>query len=379
MKRKTMQKRFFVPCASAVCFACLTAFLVSGCGGSSGSSNSAPLGSPAASAATGRAVFRITWPAKTATRLIPQASLSVQIQVWDGDKLLDTRIVPRPSDGMSSVVEIDDLPAKKLRDVVRAYPTGAASGVAQAEVEAEVEIKSDKTIDVPLTMESTIARLDLSPTTEVNLAPGATQTYVATPRDANGAQVLVAPSGLQWKTDAPQNVSIDQNGLATAIKDSRVTVTVTEPESGKSASVPLSVFSDPCADRGPGNGPTPYIEFRDVPTSATVGGMVTFQFVIHHDAFAYPDNLSNVYAYVTVPGDTVKVARISPDPYDPRTNTARVYLGTAGAGDTVYSISYRQTDTGSTNCNLSGPSASVDLRPAKSGYATAFQMRITTP
>lgn len=194
------------------------ALLAEGCGGG---------GTRESEGRTGRMTFTVTWPEPT--RLIPQASKSIQIQVLNGEKVVKTALLTLPT----TKITIEDLPAKKLINLVQAFPNADGSGVAQAQVRSEVEIKADETIKISLTMQSTIVRLEPSHLEPIQLELNAQLTLTATPRDADNKVVLIKPDTLEWSSSNPAAVSVDKSGVITCVGAGEVVITATEPESGK--------------------------------------------------------------------------------------------------------------------------------------------------
>ncbi|RYG87577.1 MAG: hypothetical protein EON58_20640 [Alphaproteobacteria bacterium] len=217
-----------------------TPLLTAGCGGSTSQTTSMTSGMQAVK--TGRAVFHITWsvanPANS--RLIPQASECIEIRVLDGAKVLRTKILARPA----TEVTIEDLPAKKLTNVIRAFPNADASGVAQAEGRSEVEIKPDEKIAVSVTMTSTIDHLVASQGGDVEM--DSNPIILISPRTIADEIVLIRPGSLRWTSSAPGIAAVDQNGVVTIGEIyGEAIITATELESNKSVQIPIEVGDAP--------------------------------------------------------------------------------------------------------------------------------------
>ncbi|MBX3097068.1 MAG: Ig-like domain-containing protein [Fimbriimonadaceae bacterium] len=215
--------------------AILTGLLSVGCGGNTDSEN----------ALTGRAAVYITWPERT--RLIPDASNAITIEVRDGDAILAQRTVARPTSGSTTErVEFLDLPNKDLSLTATAYPNADGTGTAQASAERTITIVRGETTEFGITMVSTIDHIAITPVDPTLLAESVLQ-LTATAEDAQNQMILIDPANAVWTSGNVTVATVDANGLVTGLKSGRVTITFTDTESGVSGSVLVTVF-------GPGLG-----------------------------------------------------------------------------------------------------------------------------
>src|SRR5262249_35620494 len=111
---------------------------------------------------------------------------------------------------------------------------------------------------IHLTLGSTITKLVVSPTA-ASLKVGESMTPIATAYDTNDEVVLTKTETLSWASDHTNIASVDQSGKINALVDGATTITVTETESGKKATVAVTVAkvsSDPPSDAvlNPANG-----------------------------------------------------------------------------------------------------------------------------
>ena len=210
-----------------------------GCGGG----NNAP--SP--SALSGRASVTITWPAQSPTRLIPNASQSIVVELKQGAKTVDRQTASRPPAGQNTVtLTFDPLPLGDLTVLATAYPNDGTNpadlGVAQARGMDSITIAADKTTPFSVTMSSTIDHIDLARVPADNLI-NVSQTVqaIAMARDINGALVLTTPSRLQWSSTNPAAASVDSSGLITGTGPGSATISVKDTESGVSAQTDIAV------------------------------------------------------------------------------------------------------------------------------------------
>ena len=213
---------------------------------------------------TGRVTFHITWPTAAPSRLIPEASESIEIRVLDGAKVVKTVIVRR---GQTKVT-IEELPAKKLLNVLRAFPNADATGVVQAEGSVDVEIEPDETTAVSLSLESTVDKLLLTPPDGADIDESGTLTLGVSPRNAAGEVVLTQPNGFRFVSLSPDIATVDASGVVTGVTSGTAIIgsEVTEVESGKKSTFTTAVspvgrvaFSEIAANiTGAGHTPTSF-------------------------------------------------------------------------------------------------------------------------
>src|SRR5437660_1495029 len=110
---------------------------------------------------SGQIVMKVIWPDRT--RLIPIASNSVRISISNGATQYGTALVPRPPTGNQASTTFDHVPGGPATVTALAYPNTDGSGVAQAKGVTPVDVLSNQTTNVTLTMASTIVRIDITP------------------------------------------------------------------------------------------------------------------------------------------------------------------------------------------------------------------------
>jgi len=248
----------FIPLAAMLSIACLTLFLASCGGGGSGG---------AGSRATGRFALTVKWPEPS--RLIPAASNSIRAVLTGGGATLGQQTLVRPQQGpWTTTVTFENLSAGVVTLGATAFPNADATGTAQAGGSADSTIISGQTAHVTVTMSSTIASLVVTPTPSTVHMAG-TEQLIATPKDASGNVVLVAPGNITFSSGTPATATVGQsNGLVTGVAASAnaVTITATESESGKSGTASVTVTA-----------PAP--SGLPVPKSATVDSTNRFVYV----------------------------------------------------------------------------------------------------
>jgi hypothetical protein len=124
--------------------------------------------------------------------------------------------------------------------VAAAYPNADGTGTAQAQGATPVAIAAGQVTNVTLTMQSTIDRVELTPSTPSIQLGGVVQ-MTATARDVSGSIVLTWPTKMQWDTANHSVATVSSTGLVTGVATGATAVSVTELESGKSAAMALAV------------------------------------------------------------------------------------------------------------------------------------------
>src|SRR5687768_10757679 len=112
---------------------------------------------------SGRAVFTVVWPAST--RLIPEASQSIVVELRRNNAPVTARIIPRPAGGGPASATFFDLPVGPMTAVATAYPQANGTGVAQASGSVGFTVQAGQTVPFTLTMDSTIDRMEVNPPT----------------------------------------------------------------------------------------------------------------------------------------------------------------------------------------------------------------------
>lgn len=198
------------------------------------------------SSAEGRAVMTVVWPART--RLIPAAANSITAVLKRDTVVVASQTVARPVSGDSTTTTFEHMKVGALTLEVTAYPNADGTGTAQARGSSPVTVTAGQTSTVTMTMASTVHHLEMSPAAP-SVAMGATLQLGVTAKDSAGAVVLLWPAKLQWTTGPGGYAGVNVNGLVTPVKPTGLTpgsvaVSVTDTESGKAVSVPLTVTSN---------------------------------------------------------------------------------------------------------------------------------------
>ena len=209
----------------------LSLIVLAGCGGS------APV------AETGSARFVVIWPEPS--RLIPAAAQSIKLTVVGSDT--QERLVPRPPAGVNqSVVTFTGLVRGNYNVTATAYPNSDGTGTVQATGSVGVTIFFNQTTSASLTMGTTITQVALSPDT-ASINSTDTQAVTGSAKDASGSVVLTDPAAWSWTSSDPTLATVTATGnpaTVTGVKRGTVTITGTETESGKSATMTLTVLPD---------------------------------------------------------------------------------------------------------------------------------------
>lgn len=223
---------------SVVGIACLFSLLglsvLAGCGGSD---SRAGVGTSRGASVA----FTIRWPERT--RLIPLAAQSIKVEIRDsqGALLGAPKVVARPASGNTTTVVFNDLEVQTVQVKATAYPNTDGTGVAQATGTVPLELVARQTAEATVTMDSTISRVqlgyDASP-----LVIGEPRTLTAQALNSLDETVLVDPSLWEWSSDNTADFNLVPSAASatiTAVNPGRVTVSVREKESGKTAGVAL--------------------------------------------------------------------------------------------------------------------------------------------
>jgi hypothetical protein len=214
---------------------------VSGCGGSGAAQPAAVVGE------TGRATITVRWPEPGDSRLIPAAANSIRVTLTDEENL---NVGEATLTRAQPTATFPQLPVGPVTVRASAHPNADGSGIAQASATGILNVVANADTPITLTLLSTIVTLELLPNTD-RLGAGTTQQYSATARNAAGEIVLTAPSTFAWSVTSGGSTSVgggnaasvSDTGLVTALRPGTTTLSVTETESGKSASRALTVFT----------------------------------------------------------------------------------------------------------------------------------------
>jgi outer membrane protein assembly factor BamB len=320
--RSALKNSFWTLCAAlTVLTSSLVVLPLSGCG-----SGSRPGGSGAASRQKiGALTFRVTWPEPS--RLIPRAANSIQLRLFKGTtEIAAPVVIEKPTQfttgqPLVSVVNafqnLEVAPtATTFRVEARAFPNNGASGVVQAMGANTVALTiAAPAATVGVTMDSTVARVDVQPSSGPSLRIGATRTFTATCFDGAGNVVLVDPATILWSTSNSAAGTLDPSG-ATALftatgvgLSTQIRATYTEPDPDVASSpVTVDVASKGLATNS-------WAKFRgDIHNTGQASGSVT------GDPAGSP-----LWEYIT--GASLVFASPVAGPYNPITNSWDVYVG----------------------------------------------------
>ena len=110
----------------------------------------------------------------------------------------------------------------------------------QAAASLPLLVTANQTTRFSLTMSSTIDHLDIT-AVSASVGVGATLAITATAKDAAGAVVLLTPAKLQRLSDNVASATVDASGIVTGVAIGSANIRVTDPESGKSGLVGVTV------------------------------------------------------------------------------------------------------------------------------------------
>lgn len=220
-------QRFPLSLIGAVLF-----FMIAGCGGGGGSKS-----------VSSRGVMELylKWPERSASRQIPAGANSVRITIRSNDGgILSERLLVRPTSSDALTTETFTLPATQLQVVAIAYPNADGTGTAQAETKTTTRVSDAQPTELHLAMESTIARVKVTP--ENIPLTGHPVLLTANAYDADNNLVLT--DRWEWKNSNSKVITLQPGGntaILTAVGPGSSEVTVTETESGVKLSRPFHV------------------------------------------------------------------------------------------------------------------------------------------
>lgn len=207
-----------------------------------GAGNVMPPQSTTSGRATGRATFTVNWPKPT--RLIPTAANSIVVQILSGTTVVASQTLSRPPAGGSTTATFNSLGVATLTATATAYPNSNGTGVAQASASTPLTIVANQNTPFSLTMGTTITQIQLSPNNPT-IYVGHPIQLTATARDASGNIVLTVPQTLQWVSSNKSIATVDTlgnvTGVAVGVGPNAPAITVTETESGVTASTNVVV------------------------------------------------------------------------------------------------------------------------------------------
>jgi hypothetical protein len=192
---------------------------------------------------SGRVQLTVRWPEHS--RLIPFAANSIRIRIVQGNTLLGETLLVRPADGGNATTTLDRLPTGNAVVQASVYAQADGSGVAQALGQGEINIVRDRTARMGLALESTIDHLKITPLAPLSVKPGETQQLMVTVKDASGAVVITPTNKIVWTTANCNIATVNTVGLVQAVASGSTTIKVTETESGKTATLPITVPPTP--------------------------------------------------------------------------------------------------------------------------------------
>ena len=158
-------------------------------------------------ATKGTATLKITWPVQT--RVIPEASNSITIQLQSGGQNAASATIVRPSTSWTSPV----LTPGTYTLTAAAYPSANGSGNAQASGIGSVTIAANANTPSSVTMGSTVTALTIVPSS-ATVGVGGTVQIGAPATDAVGNIVLVANDTIQWLSSDPTIATVSTIGLS---------------------------------------------------------------------------------------------------------------------------------------------------------------------
>lgn len=257
--------------------------LLSACGGGGGAGGGSV---PLVPSAIGRLTLDVVWPdPEDSGRLIPANAQSLHVELLKDGLRIREFLIQRPA----ATTSFSELPLGPLTVRATAYPIADGSGAALATAQTSATIVADTITSIPITLASTIATLEFSPSA-VTLAPGGTAVAGVTAKNAAGQLVALAPSAMYYSSNAGfVTPTRNADGSATLTHTPGVgtaTITATESGSGKTATLPVTVATS--------------ISITPTTSTLSVGASATFSATV-----AGPANTGVVWSVQEANGGTV--------------------------------------------------------------------------
>jgi len=210
---------------------------LAGCtsGGVGGNGNQAPTDG---TATTGSLSFSARFPDARAS-LIPAAAESIKVVVTreeTGRLLATTLLTPdSPSD------RIDNLPGgMDVTVTATAHPNADGTGTPEAQGILNAIVPVQDVAEVQLALATTVESVSVTPN-PAHLKAGESVSLVPTARDADGSVVLVTTSW-DFESADPTIAEVAASGSLSGLAQGMTTVSVTDTESGESASAVVGVW-----------------------------------------------------------------------------------------------------------------------------------------
>lgn len=189
----------------------------------------------------GALMLTVKWPAPS--RLIPAASNSIEAAVFQGagTNPIGHNLLTRPANGGTSTsTTFNNLNAGTITVAATAFPNADGSGVSQAGGSVQATIVAGQTTSITVTMASTIDHLAITPASPA-INVGQSQALTMTAYNLQNEVILTSAPHVTWGTATPANVTVDTTGKVTGVAAGISQITVTENESGKTASTIVTV------------------------------------------------------------------------------------------------------------------------------------------
>jgi len=231
--------------------------LLTGCGSFRSTGRTPGMGT----SGNGAATLVVNWPARAATRLIPQATNIIQVTIRNSaGGLVTQQIISRPASGATTTsTNFTNLPVDTLQVTASAYAgydqtTNLPVGSMQAQGVASLPITAGSNTVLTLVMSSTVTTLVITPNSNpIAVKTGNTVQLTAMAKDHNGNTVLLAPGVLKWSSANANGdpahsdvVSVDSTGRVKGLTAGNAVVTAQDSESSVTATANVQV-----ADQAP--------------------------------------------------------------------------------------------------------------------------------
>lgn len=190
---------------------------------------------------TAMLAITVHWPVRS--RMIPDAAQSLQVRVTTAADLTTTKVADRPETSgaeLATTVQFWALHEGMATVSITAYAGYGATGSVLASGDTTLRLAPGQTSRLVLKLASSIEYLRITPS-PITLLSGEMQQLTVTAFDNSNAELLLTPDKVEWSSNDPGVATVDATGLVTAVADGETSIQVKDTESGKTASVVLTV------------------------------------------------------------------------------------------------------------------------------------------
>lgn len=196
---------------------------------------------------TGRLAFTIYWqPAARASNsyLVDANVNSVRIILTGGGTTILNTTFTRPTDGSTSTTQtFSNLPPQTVTVAAQTYAASNGTGTPIATTNYDVPVTANTTSSVSIGPGNVVDHIEIV-TGSATLTYGNTEPVTVHAFDPTHTTLLLNADALQWQSSATDVVTVTGTATGatlTAVNKGTATITVTDPASGKSGTLLVTV------------------------------------------------------------------------------------------------------------------------------------------